>query len=125
MTRILIVEDQPDIRRLVRMTLEYAGYGDEILEAENADDGLEMARRLYPDVVLTDLMMPGEIDGLGLCQALKADEFTQCMAVVMISAKGRSVDREAGLQAGACAYLVKPFSPLELVQTLGHLGVSA
>ena len=125
MSRILIVEDHADIRRLIRMTLEFAGYEGEIAEAADGIAGLELARSFLPDVVLTDLMMPGGPDGLDLCRALRADPRTCNAAIVMITARGQTVDRVAGLDAGAGAYLVKPFSPLELIQTLEDLGLAA
>lgn len=125
MTRILIVEDHADIRRLIRMTLEFAGIDAEITEATNGTEGLDAARRTRPDVVLTDLMMPGGPDGLALCRHLKADPDTRGATVVMITAKGQATDRRAGVEAGVQAYLVKPFSPLELIQTLEELGIAA
>jgi DNA-binding response OmpR family regulator len=125
MNSILIVDDHSDIRRLIRMTLEFAGHGAKVAEASDGETGLAMARALRPDVVITDVMMPGSTSGLSLCQTLKADPAMAGTAIVMISAKGRAEDRLAGLEAGAEAYLVKPFSPLELVKTLEMLGVSA
>jgi two-component system, OmpR family, phosphate regulon response regulator PhoB len=125
MTRILIVEDHADIRRLIRMTLEFAGIDAEVTEATNGTEGLDAARRMRPDVVLTDLMMSGGTDGLALCRHLKADPDTRGATVVMITAKGQAADRRAGLEAGVQAYLVKPFSPLELIQTLDELGIAA
>jgi DNA-binding response OmpR family regulator len=125
MSRILIVEDHADIRRLIRMTLDFAGHEGEIEEASDGEAGLRLARSFRPDVVLTDLMMPGSLDGLALCRELKADPLTRGAAVVMITARGGAVDRLAGIDAGARAYLVKPFSPLELIKALEDLGVAA
>jgi DNA-binding response OmpR family regulator len=125
MNSILIVDDHSDIRRLIRMTLEFAGHGTAVSEASDGETGLAMARELRPDVVITDVMMPGATNGLSLCQTLKADPEMSGTAIIMISAKGRAEDRLAGLEAGAEAYLVKPFSPLELVKTLERLGVCA
>lgn len=124
MNSILIIDDHSDIRRLIRMTLEFAGHGAQIVEAKDGETGLTLARELRPDVVITDVMMPGATNGLSLCQTLKSDPALSGTAIIMISAKGRAEDRLAGLEAGAEAYLVKPFSPLELVKTLESLGVS-
>jgi len=117
MKKILIVEDQPDIRRLIRMTLEFEDW--EIHEALDAMAGWEMARELQPDVMLLDVMMPGELDGLDLCRAMKATPKLQGVPVIILSARGSSADREAGLAAGATQYLVKPFSPMQLLTLLG------
>ncbi len=123
MKKILIVEDHADIRRLIRLTLEFEDC--EIHEAPNAAAGLEAARRLRPDLVLMDVMMPGALGGLDLCRALRADPALADTPVVMLSARGSSADREAGLAAGADAYLVKPFSPMQLLDLVGKLGATA
>jgi DNA-binding response OmpR family regulator len=123
MKKILIVEDHADIRRLVRMTLEA---GDcQIVEAADAQSGWNLAHRERPDVVLLDVMMPGDFDGLDLCLALKVDPRFARTKVVMLSARGSSADRDAGLRAGADAYVVKPFSPMELLTLVDGLGAAA
>jgi DNA-binding response OmpR family regulator len=113
MKKILIVEDHADIRRLVRMTLEFEDC--EILEAADALAGWELIKKFKPDMVLLDVMMPGDVDGLDLCLALKVDPEMSHIKVIMLSALGASKDRDAGIRAGADAYLVKPFSPMELL----------
>lgn len=123
MKRVLIVEDQADIRKLIRMTLEFEAY--EIHEAADGAQGLRLARALKPDVVLLDVMMPGELDGLQVCQAIKADAATRDMKVVLLTARGQARDREAGQLAGADEYLVKPFSPLQLIDTIERLTLAA
>ena len=119
MHKILIVEDHADIRRLIRMTLEFEPV--EIHEAADADAGLVAAQALRPDLVLLDVMMPGTLDGLALCRALRADPALAKVQVVMLSARGTTADRQAGLDAGANAYLVKPFSPMQLLELSGSL----
>ena len=119
MKRVLIVEDQPDIRKLIRMTLEFEDF--EIHEASDGAFGLSMARATLPDIVLLDGMMPGELDGLQVCQRLKQDSVTRYIKVVLLTARGQARDREAGQQAGADEYLVKPFSPLQLIETIERL----
>ena len=118
MKKVLIVEDHADIRRLIRMTLEYEKC--EIHEAPDALTGWDMARELRPDLVLLDVMMPGQLDGLDLCRAIKSDVHLRLVPVIVLSARGSSADREAGLAAGADAYLVKPFSPMQLLKLLGE-----
>lgn len=119
MKKILIVEDHSDIRRLIRMTLEFEDC--EIHEAPDAHTGWDMVRELKPDLVLADVMMPGALDGLDLCRAIKSDVTLRQVPVVILSARGSRDDREAGLAAGADAYLVKPFSPMQLLELLGTL----
>ncbi len=119
MKKILIVEDHADIRRLIRMTLEFEDC--EIHEAGDAPTGWDLARQVQPDLVLCDVMMPGALDGLDLCRAIKADPQLRSVPVVVLSARGNRADRDAGTQAGADAYLVKPFSPMELLGLLGDL----
>jgi CheY-like chemotaxis protein len=123
MKRILIVEDQPDIRKLIRMTLEFEDY--EIHEATDGGFGLRMAGAVRPDVVLLDVMMPGELDGLQVCQRVKSDPALASTKVILLTARGQLRDREAGKQAGADEYLVKPFSPLQLIDTLERLAAEA
>jgi DNA-binding response OmpR family regulator len=117
--KILIVEDHADIRRLIRMTLEFEPV--EIHEAPDAAAGLVAARALRPDLVLLDLMMPGAMDGMDLCRALRADPALARVPVVVLSARGQACDRQAALDAGANAYLVKPFSPMQLLDLTGSL----
>jgi DNA-binding response OmpR family regulator len=119
MKKILIVEDHADIRRLIRMTLEFEDC--EIHEAADAPTGWDLAREVQPDLVLLDVMMPGALDGLDLCRALKDDARLRQAPVVVLSARGASADREAGLLAGADAYLVKPFSPMQLLDLVNSL----
>ncbi|NDY90485.1 response regulator transcription factor [Ideonella livida] len=116
--RVLTIDDQADIRRLIRMTLEFEGF--EVLEASHGEEGLAMARREKPDLILLDVMMPG-INGLAVSQALQADERLSRIPVVMLTALDRDSDMEAGLAAGAKVYLAKPFGPIELIETVGQL----
>jgi len=118
MKRILIAEDHADIRKLIRMTLEYSDY--EIHEAVDGGTALRVAQGVRPDLMLLDVMMPGELDGLQVCKMVKSDPALSHVRVVMLTARGQVKDREAGLAAGADAYLVKPFSPLQLIDTLEH-----
>lgn len=119
MKKILLVDDHADIRRLIRMTLEFEDY--EIHEAADGESALRIARQVRPDFVLTDVMMPGPVDGLEVCRRIKADPEFCDTHVMVVSARGQARDREAGLQAGADTYLVKPFSPLQLIDSLSQL----
>jgi CheY-like chemotaxis protein len=114
------VEDQADIRKLVRMTLSISDA--EVYEADSGESGLRMVSELRPPVVLMDIMMPGEIDGLEACRRIKKDPKLAGTQVVMLTARGQEADLAAGKAAGADAYLVKPFSPLQLLDTVAELG---
>lgn len=121
--RILIVEDQPDICKLIRMTLEFGDF--EIHEANDGESGLNMARAIMPTVMLLDVMMPGLLDGYQVCTRIKQDPDLKKIQVVMLTARGQATDLAAGEAAGADAYLVKPFSPLELIDRVEAMAGSA
>ncbi len=119
MKRVLIVEDQADIRKLIRMTLEFEPY--ELHEAADGSTGLQLANALHPALMLLDVMMPGTVDGLQVCRQVRADPAMSDTRVLLLSARGQAKDRQAGLLAGADEYLVKPFSPLQLIETIERL----
>jgi CheY-like chemotaxis protein len=123
MKKILIVDDHADIRKLIRMTLEFEDY--DIYEAETGEEALLIAHAILPELVLLDVMMPGGMDGLEVCRRLKADPVLASVHVMLLSARGQANDREAGLQAGAEVYLVKPFSPLQLIESIAAQWVTA
>ena len=114
MKKILIVDDQPEVRELVSVTLEIGPY--RILTAENGNQAMSVARAELPDLMLLDVQMPGgTLDGLEVCRALKSDPRTKNIHIIMLTAKGQDWDKQAGHNAGADDYFVKPFSPLELM----------
>ena len=115
---VLVVEDHPDIRALVRSRLQRAGY--RVAEASDGEAGLAAARRLVPDLILSDVMMP-KMDGLAFCRALKADPETDFIPVILLTAKAAPEDRLGGLREHADAYLVKPFDPDELLARIEGL----
>ena len=117
--KLLIVDDQPDIRKLIRMTLEFEGY--ELLEARDGAEAVRLARRERPAIMLLDVMMPGELDGFQVCEMVKADQELASTLIVMLTARGQQSDLQRGRKAGAEAYLTKPFSPLELIDTIDRL----
>lgn len=112
MTDVLIVDDQSNIRRLLNVTL---GREFDVVEAESGLAALDMIRRYKPKVVLLDVMMPGQIDGLQVLDAIKIDPVTASVAVAMLSARGQQSDIETARRRGADAYFVKPFSPMQIV----------
>jgi CheY-like chemotaxis protein len=112
MNTILIVDDHSDIRRLLSITL---GKEFHILEAEDGVSALAAVRHHRPKVVLLDVMMPGEVDGLQVLEAIKADPDTRATLVAMITARGQVADHDDARARGADAYFIKPFSPLQVV----------
>ncbi|MHC5209358.1 MAG: response regulator [Planctomycetota bacterium] len=109
---ILILEDEPDIREILEYALRREGY--DVVSAGDGTRGLATARRLVPDLVLLDLMLPG-MDGLEVCRRLRADPGTAGTAVIMVTAKGEESDVVLGLGLGADDYIAKPFKPKEVV----------
>jgi two-component system alkaline phosphatase synthesis response regulator PhoP len=110
--KILVVEDEPDIRELVRYNLEQAGF--RVVEADDGETALQKVRSEQPALVLLDLMLP-EGDGLEVCRILRGERDTAALPIVMLTAKAAEVDRVLGLEFGADDYVTKPFSPRELV----------
>ena len=110
--KALIVDDEREIVNLVRHHLEKEGLS--CVEAYEGETALQLARTERPDLLVLDLMLPG-IDGLEICRLLRRDRTTANMAIIMLTAKAEEVDRVVGLEMGADDYLVKPFSPRELV----------
>jgi phosphate regulon transcriptional regulator PhoB len=111
-SRVLIVEDEPDIRELVVHHLKREGY--QVSAAASGEEALRQVFASPPDLVLLDLMMPA-MDGLEVCRRLRQDPATAGLPIVMLTAKGDEVDRVIGLEIGADDYVVKPFSPKELL----------
>ena len=110
--KILVIEDHRDTRELLKYNLASAGF--EVIAQEDGRQALETAHSFRPDLVLLDLMLPG-LDGLEICRRLKQDQQTSAIPVVMLTAKGEEIDRIVGLELGADDYVVKPFSPRELI----------
>ena len=106
--KILLIEDEPAIRELVRLVLSDAGYS-HIYESGDGVEGLALAKKYSPDLILLDLMLPG-MDGLTVCRKLKADPECAHIPVVMLTAKSEESDVVLGLEMGASDYVTKPFS---------------
>ncbi|TSE37548.1 Transcriptional regulatory protein WalR [Tepidimonas fonticaldi] len=116
--RVLIVDDEPNILISLEFLMKREGY--EVQVARDGEEGLALAGRWRPDVVLLDVMMPRK-SGFDVCQAIRADAALAGMRIVMLTAKGRDTDVAKGLALGADAYLTKPFSTQELVRRVREL----
>ena len=112
MSKVLIVEDEANIRQLVKYNLEKESY--QVIEAEDGLLGLRLAKAEKPDLVLLDLMLP-QMDGLEVCRSLKGKPATSALPIIMLTAKSEEIDKVIGLELGADDYMTKPFSPRELV----------
>lgn len=109
---VLVVEDDEDILELLTFNLEAAGY--QTASATDGYEGLQLARRKSPDLIVLDIMMPG-MDGFEVCKELKRKSETADIPVIMLTARTEEVDRIVGLELGADDYVVKPFSPREII----------
>jgi two-component system phosphate regulon response regulator PhoB len=115
--KILVVDDQPQIRELVAITLQIGDY--EILLAETGPQAIDIAQTEHPDLILLDVMLFGsDLDGLEVCRRLKRNPATKDIAIVLITAGGQKSDLEAGKAAGADDYFTKPFSPIALIKKI-------
>jgi len=123
MTKILIAEDERDIRDLITFTLTFAGF--QVVAASNGEEALNLARQEIPDLILMDVRMP-RMTGYEACSLMKKDDNLKDIPVIFLSAKGQDSEIQAGIQAGATDYLLKPFAPDQLterIQTvLAHYG---
>ena len=118
MAKILIVDDEPIVHRLLQHHLERAGY--ELLAATNGREAIEMATREEPELIVMDVMM-AEMDGLTALRCLKKDDDTKGIPVIMITANSHAVTRQESEAAGAALFLTKPFSPNQLLNEIKRL----
>jgi DNA-binding response OmpR family regulator len=115
MTKILIAEDEHDIRELIAFTLRFAGY--EVIATTNGEEALAAVRQDTPDLILLDVRMPRKT-GYEVCREIKDDPDLQNIPVAFLSAKGQEAEIQEGMQAGADEYIIKPFSPDQLIERI-------
>lgn len=118
MPRVLVVDDDPQVLALLRVNFSLEGY--DVVEAANGEEALKVVASKRPDVVVSDVMMPG-MDGLELVRRLRANPKTADLPVVVVSAKAQRNDVENGEVAGADAYVTKPFDPQDLLDAVAAL----
>jgi two-component system alkaline phosphatase synthesis response regulator PhoP len=116
--RILVVDDEIYIVHILDFSLGMEGY--EVVTALDGEEALEKAREAKPDLIVLDIMMP-KMDGYETCKALKSDERTKDIPIILLSAKGRNVDMQTGYDVGADEYITKPFSPRKLVDRINAM----
>jgi DNA-binding response OmpR family regulator len=112
MAKILIAEDERDILDLITFTLKYAGH--EVFPTSNGEEAYQMATRIIPDLIVLDVRMP-RMTGYQACEQIKANGSTQDIPVVFLSAKGQENEVKMGIEVGAQEYILKPFSPEQLL----------
>jgi CheY-like chemotaxis protein len=118
MTKILVAEDERDIRELIGLTLRFSGY--EVELAKNGEEAVQMASDVLPDLILMDVRMP-RMTGYQACAALKKDPVTKDIPVVFLSAKGQDREIQEGLDVGATEYILKPFAPDDLTHQVERI----
>lgn len=118
MARILIAEDEPDIRELVAFTLRFAGH--EVVTTNNGEEALHKAQEMIPDLIMMDVRMP-RMTGYEACKKMKEIDALKPIPVVFLSAKGQESEVSAGLEAGAVEYILKPFAPDQLTAKVKEL----
>jgi two-component system alkaline phosphatase synthesis response regulator PhoP len=116
--KILVVDDEVNITQILEFSIGAEGY--EVITAANGEEAIDKARREQPDLIILDVMMP-KIDGYEACRILKANPLTKSIPVVLLTAKGRDIDKRLGYEVGATDYIIKPFSPNKLVDRIHQL----
>lgn len=111
MAKILIAEDEPDIRKLISFTLTFSGHV--VISTTNGEEAIQAVKEEKPDLIILDVRMP-RMSGYEVCKQIKADSTTQGIPVIFVSAKGQEAEVKSGLEAGAEEYILKPFAPDEL-----------
>ncbi|MEX2393385.1 MAG: response regulator [Actinomycetota bacterium] len=122
MTRVLVVDDDPQVLKLLRVNFELEGY--DVIEAASGQEAIRAARTKRPDVIVCDVMMPG-MDGFEVLEQLRADPKTADLPVVLCSAKAQRSDVVHGERSGADAYVTKPFDPQDLLDTVERVLANA
>ena len=120
--KILVVDDEVNITQILEFSIGAEGY--EVVTAANGEEAIEKARREQPDLIILDVMMP-RIDGYEACRILKTNPLTKNIPVVLLTAKGRDIDKRLGYEVGATDYIVKPFGPNKLVDRIHQLLVGS
>lgn len=118
MAKILVAEDEHDIRELIAFTLNFAGH--EVIQARNGAEAVEMAPQVLPDLIMMDVRMP-RMTGFEACAKLKEIDSVKDIPVIFLTAKGQDEEMDEGRNAGAIAYILKPFSPMDLSQKVNEI----
>ena len=118
MAHILVAEDERDIRELINFTLVFAGH--QVTQAANGAEAVELAPKVKPDLIMMDVRMP-KMTGYEACRQIKQMDEVKNTPVIFLSAKGQDEEVQTGIEAGAVAYILKPFSPEDLTRQIGEI----
>ncbi|MFO7916129.1 MAG: response regulator [Candidatus Krumholzibacteriales bacterium] len=111
--KVLVVDDEVNITQIMEFSIGAEGY--EVVTAANGEEAISKARKEQPNLIILDIMMP-KVDGYEVCRVLKRDPLTKRIPVILLTAKGRGIDKRLGYEVGASDYVVKPFSPSQLIE---------
>jgi DNA-binding response OmpR family regulator len=120
-TKILVVDDNTQMRNLLRITFSTYPQQYALFQAQNGREAIEIIKTERPEIIFLDVMMPGDIDGLDVCEFVKSSDEFKSSFVVLLSAKGQKQDIASGLEAGADKYITKPFSPITLLDVVTEI----
>lgn len=115
--KVLVVDDEENITQILEFSIAAEGY--EVITASNGEEAIEKARREQPNLIILDIMMP-KVDGYEACRVLKSNPMTKKIPVILLTAKGREIDKRLGFEVGAADYIVKPFSPSKLIEKVNE-----
>jgi two-component system alkaline phosphatase synthesis response regulator PhoP len=115
--KVLVVDDEENIIQILEFSIEAEGY--EVITASNGEEAIKKARKEQPNLIILDIMMP-KVDGYEVCRVLKANPLTKKIPVILLTAKGREIDKRLGFEVGASDYIVKPFSPSKLIDKINE-----
>lgn len=118
MAKILVADDERDIRDLIAITLQFAGH--EVITTANGEDAVNEAKKIKPDLILLDVRMP-KIDGYEACRLIKENPNLKDVPIIFLSAKGQTSEISKGLEVGADEYILKPFSPVDLTKKINQM----
>jgi len=110
--KVLVVDDEVNITQIMEFSIGAEGY--DVVTAANGEEAISKARKEQPNLIILDIMMP-KVDGYEVCRVLKRDPLTKRIPVILLTAKGREIDKRLGYEVGASDYVVKPFSPSQLI----------
>ena len=120
--KILVVDDEINITQILEFSIGSEGY--QVITASNGEEAIDVAKREQPNLIILDIMMP-KIDGYEACRIIKANPLTKNIPVILLTAKGRDIDKRLGYEVGATDYIIKPFSPTQLIERIQELLVNA